>query len=187
MTFEDLKKANELITTIKLGRKDYAEVNQRIKAFRSVYPDGLIFTELVKYEDGVVIMKASVYAKGDPTADWLISTGYAKEVEGTSNINRFSALENCETSAVGRALGFAGFGIDTSIASYEEVANAQLKQESVKLATSIEKAGLMASAKAKGLDIDAILEYVGFDRNKQPEGMNAEQYGKAMEFINKEA
>ena len=58
----------------------------------------------------------------------LLGSGHAYEKEGSTFINRTSYIENCETSAVGRALGMCGFGIDTSIASSEEVQNAILNQ-----------------------------------------------------------
>jgi hypothetical protein len=58
----------------------------------------------------------------------ILGEGTAYEKERSSFINKTSYIENCETSAVGRALGFAGFGIDTSIASLEEVMNAQKQQ-----------------------------------------------------------
>lgn len=188
--FDDIKKANESITTMtierynkktgKTIRKEYAEVNQRVKAFRMVYPNGTILTEIVKDDDIKIIMRANIYGLGDE----LLATGTAEEIRGSSDINRTSALENCETSAVGRALGFAGFGIDTSIASYEETLNAQMQQEGAKLASSTEKAGFIASANAKGLDYHEILERVGFDRDAQPEGMTIEQYARAMKIIN---
>ena len=133
MTFEQIQKANESIRTMGIERTDkktgetkvtqYAEVNQRIKAFRMVYPDGFITTDLVSNDNGVCVFKASVgyYENGDPR---ILGTGTAYEKETSSFINKTSYIENCETSAVGRALGMAGFGIDTSVASYEEVANA---------------------------------------------------------------
>ena len=80
-------------------------------------------------------------------------------------------------------MGFLGLGIDTSIASYEEITNARLKQEGMKLASKREKEGLMAECEKKGIDIDMILTLVDFDRDKQPEGMTAEQYGKAMNYL----
>lgn len=184
MTYKDIEKANAEIKTLALGKKDYAEVAERVKAFRKLYPDGLIDTEIVKYEDGLIIVKATVFGHCDNIPHSHLSTGHAMEREGTSNINRFNALENCETSAVGRALGFLGLTGGGSIASYEEVANAKMKQEGNKLATATEKAGLIASARTKGLNVDEILKAVGFDRDKQPEGMTAEQYGKAMKIIN---
>lgn len=124
ITFEDIKKANEAISTTDIKGKDYAEVNQRIKAFRMVYPHGSIETEMISNENGVCIFRAEV---GDE--DTILGVGTAYEKEGSSFINKTSYIENCETSAVGRALGMAGFGIDTSVASYEEVANAIQQQE----------------------------------------------------------
>ena len=62
----------------------------------------------------------------------VIGIGHAYEKENSSFINKTSYIENCETSAVGRALGMCGFGIETSIASYEEVANAIKNQEEPK-------------------------------------------------------
>ena len=84
---------------------------------------------------------------------------------------------------MGRALGFLGIGIDTSIASFEEVQNAQFFQDGNQLATPSEKAGLIASARSKGLEIEELLKMVGFDREKQPEGLTAKQYGKAMNIL----
>lgn len=184
MTYLEIEKANAEIKTLALGKKEYAEVAERVKAFRKLYPDGLISTEIVKYDDGLVIVKASVYGNYENIPHSELATGHAMEREGTSNINRFNALENCETSAVGRALGFLGLTGGGSIASYEEVSNAKLKQEGNKLATSTEKAGLIASARAKDLNVEEILKAVGFNRDKQPDGMTAEQYGKAMKIIN---
>ena len=120
MKYLDLAIANEQIKTTDIKGKDYAEVNQRIKAFRMVYPQGTIETEMLSNENGVVVFKANVYdEKG-----YLIATGTAYEKEDSSFINKTSYIENCETSAVGRALGMAGFGIDVSVASAEEVQNA---------------------------------------------------------------
>ena len=119
ISYLDLAIANETIKTTDIKGKDYAEVNQRIKAFRMVYPQGTIETEMVSNENGVCIFRANVYDD-----DILLGTGTAYEKENSSFINKTSYIENCETSAVGRALGMAGFGIDTSVASAEEVQNA---------------------------------------------------------------
>ena len=122
--FEDIKKANESIITTDIKGKEYAEVNQRVKAFRMVYPSGFILTRMVDNENGVCTFDASVGYYDENGDAVTISRGTAQEKENSSFINKTSYIENCETSAVGRALGFAGFGIDTSIASAEEVANA---------------------------------------------------------------
>ena len=122
--YEDIVKANETIKTTDIKGKDYAEVNQRIKAFRMVYPEGTIATNLISNENGVCVFKAIV-----SNGEILLGTGHAYEKENSTFINKTSYIENCETSAVGRALGMAGFGIDTSVASAEEVQNAIANQE----------------------------------------------------------
>lgn len=128
ITYEQIAKANETIKTTPIGKKDYAEVNQRIKAFRQCYPDGAITTEILSIGNGIVMMKATV-ADGDGK---VIATGLAYEKENSSFINKTSYIENCETSAVGRALGMCGFGIDGSVSSVEEVLNAQENQQKKK-------------------------------------------------------
>lgn len=128
MDWQSLVKANAAIRTTNIKGKEYAEVNQRVKAFRTLYPEGFITTEILCREGGLCIIKATVghYADGKSV---ILATGTAYEKEGSSQINRTSYIENCETSAVGRALGMAGFGIDTSIASAEEMNNALLQQD----------------------------------------------------------
>lgn len=127
MDWQSLVKANAAIRTTNIKGKEYAEVNQRVKAFRTLYPEGFITTEILCREGGLCIIKATVghYADGKSV---ILATGTAYEKEGSSQINRTSYIENCETSAVGRALGMAGFGIDTSIESADEMNNALLQQ-----------------------------------------------------------
>ena len=127
MDWQSLVKANAAIRTTNIKGKEYAEVNQRVKAFRTLYPEGFITTEILCREGGLCIIKATVghYTDGKSV---ILATGTAYEKEGSSQINRTSYIENCETSAVGRALGMAGFGIDTSIASADEMNNALLQQ-----------------------------------------------------------
>ena len=132
MKYLDLAIANETIKTTDIKGKEYAEVNQRIKAFRMVYPQGFIRTKIVELKDGVCTMNASVgYYEmvNNESIEYELGTGTAYEKEDSSFINKTSYIENCETSAVGRALGMAGFGIDVSVASAEEVANAMANQE----------------------------------------------------------
>lgn len=127
VSYLDLAVANDTIKTTDIKGKEYAEVNQRIKAFRMVYPKGSINTNMMSNENGVCIFKAIVCdEKGN-----ILGTGTAYEKEDSSFINKTSYIENCETSAVGRALGMAGFGIDVSVASAEEVANAIQNQKNI--------------------------------------------------------
>lgn len=130
MTYEEIKKANQQLDTVNIKGKDYVQVNDRVKAFRSVCPGGVIETEMVYYEGGRVMFKATVKDQDDR----ILATGYAEEKEGSTMINKTSFIENCETSAVGRALGFAGIGIDGSMASAEEVATAIINQNAPKTA-----------------------------------------------------
>ena len=105
--------------TISIHQKEYATVALRIGVARRVLGSSLnITTELVSIDKDTVVMKATVEIDGK-----FISTGYAEEKRTASRINQTSALENCETSAAGRALAFAGFTND-KIASAEEVKNA---------------------------------------------------------------
>jgi hypothetical protein len=124
--------------TTKINNKDYVQVNERIKYFRTS-PDfkgyslevGIEKMELGTEKD-FCLMVALVK---DPSGK-VISMGRAMEHKGTSFINKTNFIENCETSAVGRALGFLGIGVDTSIATYEEVQNAIEKQEALKVDTT---------------------------------------------------
>lgn len=120
-----IAKANDGIRTTDIKGKSYAEVNQRIKAFRLVHPSGCITTEIVSMENGAVTMKASVFDE----QNHLLGTGFAQEKENSSFINKTSYIENCETSAIGRALGMCGYGVDVSVASAEEVQNAIHNQQ----------------------------------------------------------
>lgn len=130
--YEDLVKANESIKTTDIKGKNYAEVNQRIKAFRMLFPEGFIRTDVINLQDGVCVMQAKVgyYVLNEHGLQEMIvlGEGTAYEKEDSSFINKTSYIENCETSAVGRALGMAGIGIDVSVASAEEVQNAILNQ-----------------------------------------------------------
>jgi hypothetical protein len=109
--------------------KDYITVNERILKFYELYPQGRINTELISWNDGIIIMKA--YAYRDET-NVISSTGHAFEKEGSSYINKTSALENCETSVVGRCLANLGLEIKRGVASREEVENAVSAQQILK-------------------------------------------------------
>ena len=152
MNFEDIVKANATIKTTDVKGKEYAEVNQRIKAFRSICPNGCIETCLVSNANGVCVFSAVVRDENGK----VLGTGHAYEKENSSFINKTSYIENCETSAVGRALGMCGIGIDVSLASYEEVANAIKQQEEKPTKENLET--LRALAKQKGVSDDKLLK-----------------------------
>lgn len=182
-TFEDIVKANESIRTTDIKGKEYAEVNQRVKAFRMVYPEGTIKTTLLSNENGVCVFKAEVY-----DGETLLATGHAYEKEGSSFINKTSYIENAETSATGRAVGLAGFGIDTSICSAEELKNAKLNQAKEEVETmvadaekqTISKAHVkMLREKATKLGVDVAEKY----GRSCIEEMTEAEYGRAMNAL----
>ena len=164
MKFEDLIKANKEIKTTNIKGKDYAEVNQRIKVFRMLFPEGCISTEVLKLDSEMCVMKASAF---DSSGKLLgVGTAFEMKNDKTSFVNKTSYIENCETSAVGRALGMLGIGIDTSVASYEEVSNAIEQQEYIaeqeKIANSIidkvKVKALEEKCKADNVDVNDILK-----------------------------
>ena len=125
MTFEDLKRVNEGVKRIEVKGKAYACVAARVQAFRELFPNGRIETEILTMDAGVVTMRSTIY---DEQGN-ILATGHAQEKESASTVNKTSYIENCETSAVGRALGMLGIGSDEQMASAEEVANAINQQE----------------------------------------------------------
>lgn len=168
ITYEQLKAVNDSINKVSIKGKDYAQVNDRIKAFRQIEPNGTIETEILNLENGVVTMKTTI-KDGE---GHVLATGLAQEKESSSFINKTSFIENCETSAVGRALGFAGIGVDGSMASAEEVANAIMNQPIGEKEQNI----LKNLCKEKGLDIKKVF----------PHGlaMNGEQYAQSVKQLN---
>jgi len=103
--------------------KQYKTVAYRVNEFRKLHPDYTVSTELVEANDTLVVMKASISNEQGR----LLATGFAEEVRAASKINRTSALENAETSAIGRALAALGLA-GTEYASADEVANAISQQ-----------------------------------------------------------
>jgi hypothetical protein len=120
--------SNYQFKTTNIRGKQYVEVNERIKFFRQEdqYKNWSLITEFTMLDDTQCVCKASIV----DSSNRIISTGHAHETQGSSNINKTSYVENCETSAIGRALAMLGIGIDTSIASANEVSDAIAKQDS---------------------------------------------------------
>lgn len=127
-----------------------------------LYPTGYIKTEIINNENGVCIFKAVVgyYSENSigENNEHILGTGTAYEKEGSSFINKTSYIENCETSAVGRALGMAGFGIDTSIASFEEVANAIQQQDEDKIITKVQEESLDKAIENRKISDEIVLQ-----------------------------
>ena len=103
--------------------ENYVTVAERIAAFRTDFPTGSIITEVLEATEDRVLVRAEVYRDSDDLRP--SSTGHAEERRADGYVNKTSAIENCESSAAGRALAILGYSVDRSIASREEVAGAK--------------------------------------------------------------
>jgi len=114
--------------TINIKGKEYITVNERLIYFRNTneFKGFGIKEDIVSIDDTEGIFKVTIYdSNGEP-----IVSAHAQEYRDSSYINKTSFVENGFTSALGRALGYLGIGIDTSIASANEVQNAVTNQKS---------------------------------------------------------
>ena len=121
--------SNYKFKTTNIRGKQYVEVNERIKFFRQEdrYKDWTIMSEFPVLDSETCVCKVTIA----DNSGRVIATGHAHEERQASNINKTSFVENCETSAVGRALAMLAIGIDTSIASANEVEEAIAKQQAI--------------------------------------------------------
>ena len=114
------KGKKEALQTIDIQGKPYVMVHERLRYFRENYKDYALLSEIISVGDGGVVFKATILNEEQvPKA-----TGFAMEKQDGTFINKTSHVENAETSAWGRALANFGIGIDESVASADEVANA---------------------------------------------------------------
>lgn len=106
--------------TINIKGKEYVQVNERVKAFRENFKDWALISEIIEMKDDSIMFKASII-----NPDGVVkATGYAKEtLKKNTQINATSMVENCETSAWGRALGNFGIGVDKDICTAEDMIN----------------------------------------------------------------
>ena len=108
---------------VKIHGKDYKTVAERVTEFHNDHKDKKsIITEIIQFKDGIVVVKAVIKIGED------VFCGHAYEEIGSSPINTTSALENCETSAIGRALASAGY-LGSEFASADELVGALNKQK----------------------------------------------------------
>ena len=118
--------------------EDYETVEERLEKFWKEHPDGRIDTTLVESTLQRFIVKASIFRTEVDAQAW--TTGYAEETVSTRGVNSTSALENCETSAIGRALANAGYVTKGKRPSREEMSKvkaAEPKPFAEKLADKI--------------------------------------------------
>ena len=148
--------------TVKIRNKNYVEVKERVKYFRQEkkYNGWSITTEFPMVDSEQCICKAEIAAP-DGT---VIASGHAHEVQANGNINKTSYIENCETSAIGRALAVMGIGVDDSMASANEVADAIAQQEAVPTTT---KKTATKRSKAPTNIMDSAVGFIKSQTDKQ--------------------
>ena len=107
---------------VNIHGKQYAQVHERVQAFHADHQNGAITTEMLRMGDGECVFRAVVVPDVEKPESCF--TGHAHELQNASQINKTSYVENCETSAIGRALASAGYGTDAAFASANEVQQA---------------------------------------------------------------
>lgn len=129
--------------------ESYATVQERIAQFYSDFPDGSIRTFMVVRDGPEVVFEARIYRTPEEAAMGVYSSGYAREVEGKTPVNKTSHIENCESSAVGRALANLGYATDARRPSRSEMIKvARVREEHEQMLEYIRKLGPQASAEA---------------------------------------
>jgi hypothetical protein len=106
---------------------DYETVEERLVKYWKDHPDGQIHTKLLDSTASRFIVEASIYRTEADSRPW--TTGLAEETVQGRGVNATSALENCETSAIGRALANAGYATKGKRASREEMSKVAASQE----------------------------------------------------------
>lgn len=128
---------------------NYATVAQRIEEFYKEHPEGSIRTELVKSDGPEVVFRATVFRTVAEAAAGIGTTGYARELEGKSPVNRTSHYENCESSAIGRALANLGYATSSHRPSRQEMLKAaRMEREHDEMLEYIKQAGASAAEDA---------------------------------------
>lgn len=154
---------------MKIRGKEYMEVKDRVMVFRKNHPNWAIITQLIENNEstGSVIFKAHI----EDEEGRIRGTGHAHEFrdDKTSMVNKTSHLENCETSAIGRAMASLGIGVESSYASYDEVMIAKDKEARAEEQKNI-KIGKIKQTQAQ---TEEEIKYVGneiTDQHSTPQG-----------------
>lgn len=101
--------------------ESYATVQERVAQFYQDFSDGSIRTFLAKSDGPEVVFEARVYRTPEEAAMGIYTSGWAREIEGKTPVNKTSHLENCESSAIGRALANLGYATDARRPSRSEM------------------------------------------------------------------
>jgi hypothetical protein len=167
--------------TINIKGKEYVTVNERLKEFRNNFKDYALVTEIIELGADFATVKASIYDdKGV-----LRATGFAREVVAKSPINKYAFLENCETSAIGRALGNFGIGIDEDVCTADELIQKLSHEDDKPQKTEFEKAAT-AEKTANTKAINQAIKTGATEVKKKPKTISdlKNHYQHAMDKLN---
>lgn len=170
------------LKTINIKGKDYVQVNDRLKAFRTEpqYAGWSLVSDIKELTDTSCTVLASIIDQDGKVR----ATGLAREVVAKSPINKFAFVENCETSAWGRALGNLGIGIDTAICTAEELIQKMSQDEKTPAQKAAETKAKNKLSKEEALQkYKDIVEY--FTNTPEPPAealVRAESVQKALEW-----
>ena len=156
--------SNYKFKTTNIRGKQYVEVNERIKFFRQEdqYKNWTIATDFPMLDAENCVCKCTIANEQGR----VVAVGHAHEEKGSSNINKTSYVENCETSAVGRALAMLGIGIDTSVASANEVEDAIAKQQAIVDNPNVQKLSKALDAPVENI-MDKAVGYIKSQTDKK--------------------
>lgn len=164
----------------KVNLEEYIPVEERLEKFWAKYPEGCVKTELLHADDGYVRIYAAVFRSADDRAS-LLATGLAEETR-EGYVNKVSAVENGETSAIGRALANGGFRVKRGPSREEmekvkrlqehekkEASRPQKKAEDIPMEPASDHGGALDVIKGSEAQVlaDAAKEWIGGDDGKK--------------------
>ena len=164
--------------TINIKGKEYVTVNERLKEFRNNFKDYSLITEIVELGADYATVKATIIDNNGVTR----ATGFAREVVAKSPINKFAFLENCETSAMGRALGNFGIGIDDAICTAEELLVKLSQEDSPEKSDFAKEAAAAKAAQTKAIN-KAIAAGVSSYEQPKPQKTLSERYESTLKWL----
>lgn len=162
---------------IDIRGKKYVMVADRIKYFNEQYPNGSIQSKMWEHGD---IIRVKAYVLPDVSSPHRVFNGFSESVRGGEGVDRTAAMENCETSAVGRALAMMGIGVLDSVASVDEMRKAGVSDGEPASGAQMKYINNLCTN--KGVLPDVLLKSMGI---AEPEKITKAQAGKIITELQK--